>query len=443
MGAMRTADPLRIWHLIDSYPPAYGGGANLIVQSLCQFLASRGHEIRVLCTEATDEPPFSIRTDYDGSIRVDRVNMPYFGDRDPEGWRLGWLRWRAHERKVAAFLDEQVSSWRPDLAHYHVLRPLGEQCLQSLSQHRIPIVSTAHDGWLICPRMYLLRSPTQEPCDGPEPLKCLSCIYSHYDGNHSRALLKLPWRVLKLGAYPAFRLAERAQARKLLSGVTVYAKWLTEAHRKHVPGRVEHIPIGIEMEGKPATRPARPRQPLRFGFVAGFQPHKGIDHVLAACVSLKRQGLDFELHIWGPGESAGNGVIASKELADRLTIHGLYAPANRWQVYSHIDVMLMATTVVEPFGLVVQEARATGAPTIAPAIGGLAEQIRHGVDGLLYRFRDPEDLERQMLRILVEPKLLPEMLLDQPEPYDRANALVDVEAFYRRVLTDIEPKARG
>jgi D-inositol-3-phosphate glycosyltransferase len=101
--------------------------------------------------------------------------------------------------------------------------------------------------------------------------------------------------------------------------------------------------------------------------------------------------------------------------------------------------MLMATTVVEPFGLVVQEARATGAPTIAPAIGGLAEQIRHGVDGLLYRFRDPEDLERQMLRVLTEPELLESMLRSQPQPLDRAEALASMEAFYRRVLNDLNP----
>jgi glycosyltransferase involved in cell wall biosynthesis len=112
----------------------------------------------------------------------------------------------------------------------------------------------------------------------------------------------------------------------------------------------------------------------------------------------------------------------------------MYAPDELWSVYSEIDVALMATTVCEPLGRIPLEAAASGAPTIGPAIGGIAETIRDGVDGLLYKFRDAKDLEQKMRRVLEEPGLvgrLIENLRPVPDTRDRVDA---VEQFYYQVL---------
>src|SRR5262245_34907949 len=93
---------LRIWNIAEVYPPDYGGGAAIYVRDVCRLLAEVGHDVRVLCTEGTDRPAYSLRTDYDGLIRVDRLNLPYFRKKDPGGWALGLWRWRAHRRRVLA-----------------------------------------------------------------------------------------------------------------------------------------------------------------------------------------------------------------------------------------------------------------------------------------------------------------------------------------------------
>jgi len=112
----------------------------------------------------------------------------------------------------------------------------------------------------------------------------------------------------------------------------------------------------------------------------------------------------------------------------------MYTPSELWKTYSEIDVAIMATTVCEPLGRIPLEAAAAGAPTIAPAIGGITETIRDGIDGLLYKFRDSKDLESKMRRVLVEAGLvehLKENLRDVPDTRDRAAA---VEQFYYEVL---------
>jgi glycosyltransferase involved in cell wall biosynthesis len=101
-----------------------------------------------------------------------------------------------------------------------------------------------------------------------------------------------------------------------------------------------------------------------------------------------------------------------------------------WEVYEGIDVAVMATTVCEPFGRVPLEAAAAGAPTIAPAVGGIPESIRHEEDGLLYRFLDVEDLERQMRRVLEERDLVLRLIRNVRRPPDTADVAATLEAYY-------------
>jgi D-inositol-3-phosphate glycosyltransferase len=114
----------------------------------------------------------------------------------------------------------------------------------------------------------------------------------------------------------------------------------------------------------------------------------------------------------------------------------MYQPTEMWEVYCAIDVAVMATTVCEPFGRIPLEARAVGAPTIAPAIGGLRESIRHGVDGLLYRFGDSKDLELQMRRILTEQGLYRKLCTGLQPVLDTRARGEALEAVYRAILSD-------
>ncbi|MEK6406914.1 MAG: glycosyltransferase [Acidobacteriota bacterium] len=425
---------LRIWHIAETYPPGYGGGASIYIQDVSRALAGRGHDVRVLCAENLEGEPYTVATDYDGAIRVDRVNLPYFKTSDPDGWRLGLAAWRGHERRISELISSFLADWRPDIVHYSAARPFGEECLLTIRRQGVPMVGFLHEAWLICTRLMLLRSPTSEPCPGPRPLRCAECMYSHYDGSHTLAMVKLPWRVLKLGVYPAYRIWRRAQARKCLNGALGYSRFIVDKHKHHINEHVRYVPLGINLAGSQSCSPVRPRAVLRFGFMAGFQQTKGILDVLDAAAALMRVGLNFELHVWGPNLESGREEVDKRGLEDRVFLRGMYAPEELWDVYSEIDVALMATTVCEPFGRIPLEAAHAGAPTIGPAIGGIAETIRDGVDGLLYEFRDAKDLERKMRRVLEEPELVGRLIENLRPVQDTRSRGGAVEQFYYQVL---------
>jgi glycosyltransferase involved in cell wall biosynthesis len=425
---------LRIWHVVETYPPDYGGGAAITTRDICRLLAERNHEVRVLCSENSDREPYSVRTEFDGQVRVDRMNLPYFKTNDPEGWGLGVLKWRRHERLIDRILRQALRQWRPDIIDYHTTRPLGEQGLLTLGQSGVPLIATLHDAWLICLRVMLLRSPTSVICGGPSALRCLECMYSHYDGSHWRAAFKMPWRLLKLRAYMAYRLWRRAKSRRKIVGAIARSEFMAHVHRPHFRGPVRHIPIGIDLKGLPTERPLRPRKPVRFGFVAGFQPTKGIDHLLNAAASLYRAGLPFQLHVWGSGQGAAREEITRRGLTECVFLRGTFAPEGLWAVYNQMDIAVMATMVAEPFGRVPMEAAAVGVPTLAPAVGGITESIRDGIDGLIYPFRDQSGLEQQMRRIIEDATLLPRLIKNLRPPIDSRDAVAEVECFYASIL---------
>ena len=398
----RGDGPLRIWQVCESYPPKYGGGAAMVARDISHALAARGHEVQVLTTESRPDADYTSRSERDGDIQVERINLRYLVDQDPEGWQLGMRAWRRHERRIAELIEQRLLRSRPDIVHYHTTRPFGEIAPQVVARHGVPVVAMLHDAWFLCGRMTLARSPVPESCSGPGPVKCLECMYSHYDGNHRRALTKLAWRVPRLGVYPAYRLWKRRAARRVLSGAIGHSHFIVDLHESRVGGATTYVPLGINLDGVPPRPPKRPRRPFRFGFFGGFAPVKGIWHVLDAAATLRREGLEFELHIWGPDQ----------------------------------DTAVMATTVAETFPCVPLEARAVGAPTIAPAIGGLLESVQDEVNGLLFAFGDPRDLERQMRRVLTEEGLF-ERLIDGLEPVidvrTRGEALATA---YRSILAD-------
>jgi glycosyltransferase involved in cell wall biosynthesis len=197
---------------------------------------------------------------------------------------------------------------------------------------------------------------------------------------------------------------------------------------------VVHIPLGVDLTGLPTERPERPRNPVRFGFAGGFQIHKGITDVLDVASSLRKRGLRFELHVWGPNQESGLPEVARRGIEDAVRLRGMFEPEERWSVFSEMDVLIMASRDMEPFGRVIQEAAAAGAPAIAPDVAGIGEQIRDGVDGLLYRFKDRQHLERQMACIIEQPELMSRLSRNLWAVVDTRAAVAEVEAFYFNTL---------
>jgi glycosyltransferase involved in cell wall biosynthesis len=174
----------------------------------------------------------------------------------------------------------------------------------------------------------------------------------------------------------------------------------------------------------------QPRGETRHSFAAlqalfpGLSPHypivvyvgrqdveKGIDLLLYAVRMLARRGLQLQLVVCG---STAKGLGYRKvltDLAEHLELPVFHAGSVSKEVrdslFAHSHCVVYPSVNREPFGLVVAEAMAQGAPVLVPDYGGIGEVIRDGdkAGGLTFRTWDSGDLADQLERLLTDRQL--------------------------------------
>lgn len=132
-------------------------------------------------------------------------------------------------------------------------------------------------------------------------------------------------------------------------------------------------------------------------FAGKFAHFKGIDVLLRAAALYQRE--DTATIIAGDGELFDEMVT----LADKLGLENTFFVHNQphdvlRKLYSVADVSLL-TSRREPFGLVIIEAMACGAPVIGSDDGGAADIITPDV-GMLFKSEDHEELSKKVSDIL-------------------------------------------
>ena len=79
------------------------------------------------------------------------------------------------------------------------------------------------------------------------------------------------------------------------------------------------------------------------------------------------------------------------------------------EILTRLDVLVLATTVPEGFGRVIVEAFAAGVPVVATSVGGVAEIIRDGENGLLVPPEDPQAMSEAIVKVIKDRKLAKEI----------------------------------
>ena len=111
------------------------------------------------------------------------------------------------------------------------------------------------------------------------------------------------------------------------------------------------------------------------------------------------------------------------------------------QLFANADLFLFASCT-ETLGLVVLEALASGLPVIATPVGGVAEHLRHGINGVAVPERDPIAMAAAIIRLVKDPKARRQLAVGaRKSAVDLGwEAELDrLDAIYRRVLVSGRP----
>jgi glycosyltransferase involved in cell wall biosynthesis len=187
--------------------------------------------------------------------------------------------------------------------------------------------------------------------------------------------------------------------------------------------------------------------PARLLFIGRFDRHKGGDVVIDAFRKVAQRLPQVRLWFVGPeeGQTDEQGrhwtlaeYIAERapDVAERIDCLGRQPHASLAEMRRKAFATIVGSRY-ETFGIVVLEAMAYGCPLAATRAGGIAEIIEDGVNGVLARPGDPDDLASAILRLLEAPEFAAKLgrrAAEDAARYHPDAIAHETALFHRRVL---------
>lgn len=139
--------------------------------------------------------------------------------------------------------------------------------------------------------------------------------------------------------------------------------------------------------------------------VCRLVPAKGLDTLLYACAKLKQRGLPFVLHIIGDGPMRPQleQLAIDLNLYDDIIFYGYMLHPEQFMPF--FDVFVLPSQA-EAFGSVFAEAALCQLALVGTNVGGIAEQIEDGSNGLLVPVGDVEALAEVLQKVIENRELL-------------------------------------
>jgi len=171
--------------------------------------------------------------------------------------------------------------------------------------------------------------------------------------------------------------------------------------------KVEVIPMGIESRAISSIQSSSSAQRLpTVLFIGRLSKIKGVDVLIRAMSGIDRA----RLVIAGEGEAKAQLKELARELSIDSRFVGQVGAAERDMLFSLCDVVVIPSIVLpcgrtEGTPVVCFEAMAAERPVVASQVGGLAEIIRDGENGMLFDAGDHNALREKLKLILGDASL--------------------------------------
>jgi len=303
----------------------------------------------------------------------------------------------------------------PHIVDFHSLTSgLSLDHLRIVKQRATQAVVTIHVP-LVCQRGTLLRFG-RVPCDGdlsrrpcaacrlhargiPRPLASASAYIPAIVKRQSRTLPLPPFvrAVLEANNRAAEHRDRLNETFACADRVVAVSRWLADTLLCNgLPAdKLAICPQGVDRRARHA--PANRGDRLRVGFIGRYDKVKGL-HVLVDAIRRLPKDLPIECRVWGIASSAEarsyfDGVVRRAARDPRIVFLG---SADSSEALASIDVLAIPSIWMETGPLVLLEAFAAGVPVIGSNLGGIAEKIRHGVDGWLVAADDARELSQAL-----------------------------------------------
>jgi glycosyltransferase involved in cell wall biosynthesis len=378
---------MKVLLVLHGYPPEETAGTELYAEEAANALAALGHDVHVFAANPAARRP-THRTEMRGAIAVER----FLGDvrAEPDGVRP--LRDGAAEAAFATTLEQ----FRPDVAHVISVELLSTELVR-LAKAAAPTIVAPTDFSFACPSVHI---PVGRRHRLRGRLWGLNC-FGHTEARNPRwvgALL----RRRRLGRRIRWHLGRADALREALRSADLVLTPSEFVRRVYVdfgvdPGRIEALPLGLEIDHVPAPRPSNPHP--RIGYLGAFARDKGADLLVDAFRQVDAP--DVELVLRGRTIDPAYAAAVSHAAATDPRIELGHAVEGRvLDFLATLDLLVVPTRVHESFSRVAREAFVAGVPVLAAAAGALPEIVIPETNGALFTAGEVDDLRRSLAQLV-------------------------------------------
>lgn len=370
---------MRLLTISHAHPELATGGAQLVAHHLHrELLQAHGVDSYFMAWAPSGKTRLAT---FSSQSRDGREILFHGGELDPLlfSQQSSWL--------VTHDFRELLDRLEPEVVHFHHFAGVGVDLMRETRNwsKRTPMLLTLHEYLAICHNdgKMTKTGDRAELCYRSTPRACSECFpnVTPEDFFLRRLFLKSHFDLVDQFIAPSRFLKQR------------FVDWGLPDAKVEV------------MENGHTARNSLPKGgvdgPVHFAFIGKVFKIKGIFVLLDAVELLSpevRQRCEFS--IYGNGiEEEPYGVRSLYEarlskLRDSVRAYGKYRAEDLGRILAGVDFAVVPSIWWENSPLVIQESFGAGTPVICSDIGGMAEKVRDGIDGLHFRTNDPRDLAR-------------------------------------------------
>lgn len=413
----------RILIMSHGHPDFSLGGGEIAAYAHWEELRRRGIEAMLVCRV---------------SSAPGRAGTPFYA-RSPDGLEVlfspppvnHFRHSQPHRYVVYKDFRNLLERFRPTIVHFHHYVHLGLEMIREVRKYAsdVPIILTLHEFLAICHAQGQMLKTNGLLCEKAAPLDCHMCFpdIAPQDFFLRELFIKSFLALVDRFVCPSQFLRDRyinwglprekmvvlENGQPRLNGIIVEESSKHTYHTRFVVlGQLSHRKGTLVLLDAIRLLPKRLRKLVRVE-VHGSLQYAEEDFK----VQLKQamRGLEDEVRLCGPYRSGDAGSIIRR---------------NGWLVVPSIWW--------ENSPLVIQEAFAAGRPVICGDIGGMAEKVVDGVNGLHFRVNNAADLSARIEECAADPGLWQRLCANLPQPQTIAQTVDQLLAFYASIPASVE-----
>lgn len=321
-------------------------------------------------------------------------------------WEQGISDWHnmkaSHLESLTTWFADLIRRTNPTVVHTHHYAYLGLEYLQIIKQidPSIRIILTLHEYMAICSNNgQMIKVGSMNLCSRSSPDECRQCFPHKSTEDH--------W-------------LRKHRFIRYFDLVDQFVSPSAFLRQRYIEWGISPEKIIVIENGQTANPPQPPRSVPdgaprnRFGFFGQINPYKGLDVLLEAIHRMsidERESIALEVHGANLESQSENFRLKIETLLKPLVeegtvqLMGPYQPNELRNRMANVDWVCVPSVWWENSPMVIQEAFSNARPLLVSDIGGMAEKVRHEVDGLLVRAGNAWAWSSALLRAGRDPNL--------------------------------------